>query len=201
MMEHNNTTHFMRTNCDRIDKDMLEALKGGDEVAYTRVFIKYYDRIKRFALTLSKSEIAAEEIAQEVFKDIWEKRTRIDSSKNFNAYIYRMTRNAVIDFIRSEITRDAYTSDYTASLDDVEHFNSEDMAVAEEVRLIIMLAISSMPEQRRRIYEMRHNEGLSNEQIADRLCIRKETVAKQLSYGKADIRNALGTLAVLLMMQ
>ncbi len=199
MVDHNNDAQVMRTNHDRIDREVLNALKSGDEVAYTRIFIKYYDRIKRFALTLSKSEIAAEEIAQEVFAKMWEKHDRIDPSKNFNAYIYLMTRNMVIDFIRSEITRDSYTTDYTASLDDIEHFNSEDIAVAEEVKLIIMLAISSMPEQRRRIYEMRHEEGLSNEEIADRLCIRKETVAKQLSYGKADIRNALGTLVSFLM--
>ncbi len=198
-MIENNNTQLMRNNLDHIGRDVLQALRAGDEVAYTRIFIRYYDRIKHFALTLSKSEIAAEEIAQEVFSNIWEKRDRIDPSKNFNAYIYLITRNAVIDFIRSETTRDAYINDYTASVDDVVHFSSEDLAVAEEVRIIIMLAISSMPEQRRRIYEMRHEEGLSNEEIADRLCIRKETVAKQLSYGKADIRNALGSLTVLLM--
>lgn len=129
-----------------------------------------------------------------------EKRAKVDPARNFNGYIYRIARNAVIDHIRTETARSNYTSDYGVSFNDIDPVNSEDIVVADEVELIIKLTIASMPEQRRRIHEMRHYEGLSNEEIAERLCIQKATVAKQLTYGRADIRNALLGLLLMMMM-
>ncbi len=195
----NSKSEPIRYNRDNIGQEELSALRAGCETAYTRIFLKYYDKIKRFTRTLAKSETAAEEITQEIFKELWEKREKVDPSKNFNGYIYRIARNAVIDHIRSETARNNYTNEYSTLSDHVEYVNSEDIAVAEEVKILIQIAISGMPEHRRRIYEMKHNEGLSNEEIADRLCLQKTTVAKELSYGRADIRNVLGAFLAIVM--
>lgn len=190
---------FLRKNHDEIDPTVISSMIAGDSMAFNRVFARYYDKIYRFTRSLIRVEADVEDLVQELFRNLWEKRDKIDPTKNFNGFLYRMARNLILDHLKANSIRQSYENDYTVNFaEHSEYINSEDLVMAKEVELVIRIAISQMPEQRRRIFELREYEGLSNEEIADRLMIQKATVANQLSLGRKDIKDILFFLVAIL---
>ncbi len=187
----------LRVNNDTIDRKVIESLKAGDHMSFNRIYVRYHGQIMRFVNSLIKSFNDAEEITQQIFIAIWEKKEQIDPDKNFNGYMYRMARNSVINYCKARVARSAYPID--KQIDVSEYVSSEDIVIAKEVDLIIELTIARMPQQRRKIFEMSRYEGLSNDEIADRLCVKKTTVEKQVSYAKKEIREVLAIFILLLL--
>ncbi len=188
----------LRVNNDVINREVIESLKAGDHMSYNRIYVKYHDQILRFIHSLIRSLGDAEELTQEIFVTLWAKKDQIDPAKNFNGYIYRMARNSVLNYIKARNVRAGSPLD-AAQNEISEYISSEDIVVAREVNLIIELAISRMPEQRKRIMEMSRKEGLSNEEIADRLCIKKSSVEKQISYARKELKEILASFILIFM--
>lgn len=177
-----------------ITVSVLEALRDGDHEAFKKVYLFYVNPLHRFLTSLTGSFDDAEEIVQGVFLKMWEIRHRIDPSRNIKSYLYTVSRNAALDYLRAK--RPA------GSLDGVEALNGDatpDSAlIGEETRAMVDLAISSMPRKRREVF-MLYLKGLSNQEIAERLDITEGNVRQYILRGRSDIRNILGAIAFFLM--
>lgn len=174
---------------DGIPVMTLTALRMGDHEAYKKVYLHYIDPVVEFLKMLTKSDGDAEEIAQEVFVSLWEKRSKIDPKKNIRGYIYTYARNAVLNYFKHKKVEDKYlhfTENEARSYE-----SSDDLMVARETELLIRIAIDRMPSRRKEIFEMSRFEGLSNEEIAERLDISKNTVENHLTHANRDIRKLL----------
>lgn len=179
-----------------ITEEILESLRTGDHEAFKKVFIRYYNKLEHFIGALIKSPADAEELTQEIFTNLWHKRQQIDPAKNFNSYLYTQARNTALNFIRAKAVRHAYaveawTFDQTAE-------DTEEIIFAKETELLIRITVSRMPSQRRNIYEMSRNRGLTNEEIATELGISRNAVEKQLRLALNDIREIVTLFAIIL---
>ena len=173
-----------------ITKDTVVALKNGDHAAFERIFLFYFNKVKYFINGFIKSEHDAEELAQEVFVKIWTSRDGIDPSRNFNTYIYISARNATMNFLRHKYVRDSFAADQMKVGSD-EYASGEDMVMAREIDLLVDMALMKMPAQRKAVYEMNRREGLSNDEIAQRLNISKKTVENQMSLALKELKSAI----------
>lgn len=176
-----------------VEQDLLFSLSKGDPRAFEMLFLHHFPRLKRFMFSLLKNEEEAEDLAQDIFVKIWQNRSSVASVHNFSAYLYRMARNAVYSHLEHEVL----VADYAArkntqpapSQDEL-----EELLFAKELKAMIDLSVAKMPPQRKHIYEMSRNEGLSNDDIAQRLSISKRTVEVHISAALADIRKVIRTL-------
>ncbi|GHV00069.1 DNA-directed RNA polymerase sigma-70 factor [Bacteroidia bacterium] len=185
----------------RIDKSLISAalidrLRAGDNDAFESIFMEYFERIKHFIYLLVKSRDVAEDLAQDIFVTLWENKEKIDPAKNFNAFMYTMTKNAVFNYIKSLNVRNKYSGSLSIQWHNIDHSSPESIIVAKETELLISLATSHMPKQRKRIFEMSRNERLRNEEIASKLNISRNAVEKQLRLAMSDIRNVVTLLAM-----
>lgn len=180
-----------------ITKETLISLKSGNHEAFEAVFLNYFNKVKYFINGLIKSEADAEELAQEIFVKIWTNREQIDPEKSFNTYVYISARNTAFNFIKKKLVRESYAADtqYVQSENDAE--DSEDVVIAKELDLLISMIVMNMPERRREIFELSRKEGLSNEEIADRLKISKKTIDNQLSLALKELKEAVRTFVML----
>lgn len=180
-----------------VSAETLARLRAGDHSAFEEVFFAYFEKVKYFISALTKSPDVAEELAQEIFVNLWEHRDKINPDKNFNAYIYTIARNGVYNYAKSRTVRDRYVQSVS---DEDSPADAEEIIVAKETELLIEIAVSRMPKQRRRIFELSRNNGLSNEDIARELGITRNAVDKQLRLALSDVRNVIAvfTAAVLL---
>lgn len=172
----------------QIDIQTLEALRNGDHKAFQTVFISYYNVTRNFIFGYIKSEADAEELAEELFVNLWMNRQTIDTSKSFHSYLHTIARNASINFLRRKYLHDTCI---TQLLNTDFSTTSEEELIAKELSSFIDRVVEKMPEQRRKIYELSRNEGLSNTEIAERLATSKRNVESQLSYALKEIRKAI----------
>ena len=171
-----------------IDIKTLEALRNGDHKAFETIFVNYYNRTRNFIFGYIKSESDAEELAEDLFVNLWMNRQSIDTSKSFHAYLHTIARNTSINFLKHKYLHDNYLN-YTKEGECSS--TSEEDFIAKELGLFIDRVVDKMPEQRRRIYELSRNEGLSNAEIAERLGPTKRNVESQLSLALKEIRKAI----------
>lgn len=172
-----------------ITPEDLGLLKNGSHAAYDKVYLQWRKPIYNLLHKLTMSEAEASDITQDVFVNLWENRTKIDSAKDIKYYLYLVARQSAIKYFRRQKARSNY---FVKSIwDDIDPLSSEDIVIAKEVELLQEIALSRMPKQRRRIYEMSHKEGMKNDQIAEELNISKDTVANQLAIARKNLRDVL----------
>lgn len=174
-----------------VDTTTLETLRHGDHAAFETVFTAYYSKVKSFIYSYIKSEADAEELAEELFVNLWINHRSINTSKSFDSYLHTIARNAAINFLKHKYVEDAYQNDAQSQ----EYAStSEEELIAKELGILIDDTVERMPQQRKEIYKLSRNTGLSNEEIAMRLNTTKRNVESQLSLALKEIRKAISCI-------
>lgn len=167
------------------ERRYLEALARDDRSAFDALYLKYAVKTEEFLYRMLKDHSEAEDITQDIFLKIWRNRTSIGAVDAFGPYLFRMARNAVYDRFDNRSVRENYAR--RASL--LPEYELPDSAIdSRDLLLLIRMVVEKMPEQRRRIFRMSREEGLSNDQIAEQLSISRRTVENQISRALAELR-------------
>ena len=176
-----------------MEKEKIEALRGGNHVIFEDVFVMYFCKVKVFINGIIKSETDAEELAQDVFIKLWENRGQINAEKSLNAYIYTIARNSAFNFLKHKVVEQSYINNYKSygSVD-----TPEELCFATEIQLLIDMTVSQMPVQRGRIYTLSRCNGISNDDIATQLNISKKTVENQLSLALQELRKVIASFCI-----
>jgi RNA polymerase sigma-70 factor (ECF subfamily) len=160
------------------------------ELLFADLFKKHEYRLHTLVLKLTRSNQYARDIIQEVFLKLWEHRYNIHSIQNIEAWLYRLTENKVIDFLRKAAAdcrlKEAIWKNQPEQLNE-----TEENVVAREYSQIIQKAVDQLPPQRKLIYYLNREKGLNYQEIADHLEISKHTVKNQLSTALHSIRTFL----------
>jgi RNA polymerase sigma-70 factor (ECF subfamily) len=172
---------------------LVENIALGDHAAYKEIFLKYFPKVKYFIAHFVKSETIAEDLAQEIFIKLWENRFKLTSVQSFNSYIYRMAKNAMLNYIEHKDVEKKYMEQ---QYKDESWQSIENELYARELELLVQLTVNQMPSQRKRIYKMSRDEGLKNEEIAGQLSISKKTVENHLNIALKEIRKTISLLAL-----
>jgi RNA polymerase sigma-70 factor (ECF subfamily) len=169
------------------EPDLLFRVSQGDEAAFAHLFHTYQNRLGAFVMQLTGSKPLAEEIVQEIFIRIWEKREKLSHVAHFHPYLYAVARNYSLSFLKKlgrELARkQAWEISVAATHDE------EDDTVIKDYRRIIDQAISELPAQRQKVYLLSRDEGLRQAEIADRMAISLETVKKHMVLALRSIRS------------
>lgn len=180
--------------------ELMQRLSAGNEDAFGELFGRYYPRVCAFVSCIVKEESTAEDIAQDIFLKIWERRDIFQGRvASFNGYVYRMARNAALNAIR-RMTNIRLGTIYSDRGDAVPDESFEKEYYSREKELFIRLVVCRMPEQRRRVFEMSRYAGMDNQAIADELNISKRTVENHLTLALKKLREALGVFSLLFFM-
>lgn len=168
----------------------VKALSQGDVKAFDSLFASYFPKIKRFLSGFLDSPEEAEDLAQDVFVKLWQHRSSLIYVDNLNAYLYRIAKNTLYNYLE----KNRY-AEFSASIPEIPTMEMlEEILFAKELEEIIELAIEKMPPQRKTIFTLSRKEGISNEEIANRLQISKRTVETHISAALSDIRKAIRLL-------
>ncbi len=171
-----------------MEKAKVEALRNGNHKAFEEIFITYFQRVKLFISGIIKSEVDAEELAQDVFVKLWTNRKTINIEKPFGAYLYVIAKNTAFNFLKHKLIEHSYTNNLPPP--DTTHSPEEEL-FAREISLLIEMTVNEMPAQRRRIYILSRKKGMSNSDIALKLGISKKTVENQLSLALHELRKVI----------
>ena len=171
-------------------KVLMEKIKAGDQQAFQHLFDLYRDKLFSYSFRITKHEAGAEEIVQDVFMKIWTGRQQIDPSLNTNAYLYKITEHMAFNFLK-KLARDKKLKEKVAAFFQDSHNQTEDTVIYHDYENLLQKAITSMPPQRKLIFEMSRKECLTHEEIAGQLNISRHTVRNQIIAAVQTIRQYL----------
>ena len=178
-----------------MDITTIEALQNGDHRAFEEVFLTYFDKVKYLLTGLLRSESDAEELAQDIFVKLWINRLSIDPSKAFNTYIYTIARNTAFNYLKHKLVEENFRNSLN-DLDVEEADSSDEILFAKEISLLVEMTVCRMPVQRRKIYQMSREKGISNNEIAEELGISKKTVENQISLALQEIKRVISAFLI-----
>jgi RNA polymerase sigma-70 factor (ECF subfamily) len=145
---------------------ILDELQKGNERAFNSIFKQYYKPLCQFSYSFIKVQDTAENLVQEVFAKLWEKRENITNIDNLLSYLMGMVRNQSIDFLRKEKTNSKIFNNIR--LEKSENTTEEQIS-KNEFEEKLLKSIMNLPERCRTAIEMSRLEGLSNKEIAQKM--------------------------------
>jgi RNA polymerase sigma-70 factor (family 1) len=157
------------------EQQLLVKLAEGDEYAFEQLYLIYSPKIYKKILQLVKQVAVAEEILQDVFVKIWEKRETLDNEKSFKSFLYTIAKNLVIDlFRRAALDRQMLQNFIIENTELYYPFDNTDLNA--ESKAIIQKALDTLPPQRKKVYTLIKLEGKSYDEVAELLNISTSTI-------------------------
>ena len=164
------------------DPALLKGLKKGDHACVRQLFGQYSQPLFRFSFSYLKSKEAAEDVVQETFIKIWNKRKDIDTKKSFQSYLFTIALNTVRKQFNKLAEENQVKHDVLASISgNPEKMDDQDNF--EELLDQLAALISEMPEKRRMIFERKKLQGKSQKEIAEEFHISVKTVEYHITEG------------------
>lgn len=169
---------------DFSESDYLRRLKQDDERAFDALFRHYSALVYRFAYSYLKSRPAAEEIVQECFIKIWEKRAQLRDDVPLKGYLFTTAHHAVLNELRRDQHHLRLHGQVAAAAGPASVTNE---AEYQEMEALYQAALQRLPPKQREVFELSRQQGLSYPEIAARQGVSVKTV-------EAHIMQALKTL-------
>lgn len=181
------------------EREIIAGIAEGNEQCFSRLFHRYRSKVFSIAFHLTRSAFAAEDITQEVFSSIWVSRHKLPDVRCVDAYINRVIYNSSITFLKKEKNWKQIIFCATTQADTVSSTAEQNIA-EKEIRKSIDKAVEQLPAQKRLIFQLSRNEGLSHQQIAEELQIAPSTVKNHLVVAVKILRNMLKQLPLLVVL-
>lgn len=179
-----------------IDEELLvKELVRGSQDAFQVIFMHYYPKVRNFVYGLVKSQYDAEDITQEVFSKVWGNRDMFADVKNFGAYLFILSKNTTFNFLEARQIRMERLNEKPFE-EEADDSPDEDL-IAKDLQLLIDMVVENMPPQRKLIYKLSREVGLSNPEIAAKLELSKKTVENHLNLALKELRRVLLCLLIL----
>lgn len=164
------------------DTELLQRLGSGDKEVFAHIFREYYSALCAFAEKIIGSPDDVEDLVEEVFEKLWNRKPHFENIRHLKDFLYKVTRNACLDFIKNSIHRKERQARFLQTENDVE--SASDLClIRAEVYREIYREIMALPEQCGKIIRMGYIEGKRNEEIARELDLSVQTVKNQKSRG------------------
>lgn len=188
----------MSSHRNHTERQLAALLREGDGEAFVEIYRRNWRMMYNSAFKRLHDEKQCEDLVQNVFTDLWERRGEADI-ENLPAYLNTAVRFQVI----KHSTRAPGASPLADSLEStlVSPLRPEDPLIEKETLEIVKLWIAALPEKRREIFLMYYTEELSSSRIAEVLGVSQKTVQNQIATATNSIRDQLSKILFLCIAQ
>jgi RNA polymerase sigma-70 factor (family 1) len=169
------------------EQDTIQAIRQGKITVFEQVFREYYAPLTRFAGGMIKREAEAEEIVQELFFTLWEKRESLSINTSIRSYLYQSTRNRCLNALKHQQVRNRHQQEVKYTQASLVQLPEEPSELGDRIQA----AIQSLPDRCREVFELSRFEGLKYREIADLLNISPKTVEVQMGKALRELRKQL----------
>lgn len=168
----------------------LDNVKQGDYKSFHVIYDLYVDRIYFFVIKFIKSRDQTNDIVQDVFIRIWEKRNQIDLSKSFEGFLFKIAKNEVLNTFSRSKREESILQEIM--FESIKFLNTtENNLEMIETSQLIQEGINQLPSQQKKIFELCKMEGLTYEQAAAELNLSVSTINTQMVNALRFLRNYL----------
>lgn len=183
------------------DSDLIydSELVQGNELAFEKIFKIYYKPLCHYAYSFLTDGAEAEEVVQNTFVKIWERRSTIQVQTSVKAYLYSMVRNSCLNVIKHERVKQEFAKDHQY-VSETSRPVVEEKMISNDLESKIYEAMRALPEQCRLVFQLSRFEELKYQEIANQLEISVKTVENQMGKALKTMRLHLKEYLVLVLL-
>lgn len=172
--------------------DLLERLAFNDRVAFREIYNLYFPQLHATARRFFGEESLAEDLVQEVFVNLYQKRQHLVISTTLAAYLHTVLKYKILDEVRSQTVRNRYRAEWLYSPQNASP-DVQTLLENKELSSLIMHAIEQLPPKSKEVFLLKYQTDLSNKMIAEQLQIAEKTVEGHISAARKMIKKLLST--------
>lgn len=174
------------------DTELLQLIANSDEAAFNLLFARYRNQMFNYLLKVTRLREVAEEVVLDVFLKIWNGREALRQVNNFEAFLITVARNHAIDFLRRAQKSQGLQQQIRDAMEQLPAPEQADhQVISNHTRAAIAAAVNELSPQRKMVFLLSREQGLTYEEIAARMGITPKTVANHLSASLQHIRDHL----------
>jgi len=176
----------------KTDAEVVQALKAGDISALGILYDRYGGIVYRLALKILANPQAAEDLTQDVFIGLWQKRNYDPRRGSLNSFLMTLTRSRAIDRIRSQGAKRRSIERWGHNIEGGPTAPTPlELASTEERAQRVQEAMTTLPESQRRVLELAYYAGMSQSEISQKLNTPLGTVKTQARQGLIKLKRLL----------
>ena len=182
-----------------LEEQLIRRAQQGDNGAFEELLLLHQKKVYNLCLRMSANPDDALDLSQEAFLRAWRSLGQYQFEANFSTWLFRLTSNICIDFLRRKKRRQE--TSLTESYDDSDEGaelsvpdaqpGPEQQAITNETKIELARAMEQLSPEHREILQLRVIEDLQYEQIADILGVRVGTVKSRLARARLSFRKIL----------
>tara|TARA_R110002050_G_C8722951_1_gene496560 strand:+ start:73 stop:666 length:594 start_codon:yes stop_codon:yes gene_type:complete len=192
----------------RNNKQLLELLEDGDEASFKVVYNQFYSRLFYFVSEYIPNKDLVENILQDTFLTLWEKKSKLQTDTNLNAYLYTVAKNNSLKKLRDQRYRQALfqpapLSDFELELQAgaLDKLDTSEILFSE-IEQIVQKTLDTLPPQCKLVFELSRFQHRKNTEIAEALHISPKTVeghmTKAIKAFKMSLKDYLPVISFLI---
>jgi RNA polymerase sigma-70 factor (ECF subfamily) len=173
------------------DIDLVKRLQENEEEALTIIYKEYWEIMYMAAYNLVKDKSVCEDIVQEVFISLWQRRAKLQIKASLKSYLYTSTVYKVYDHFNKnkKMLKDELFDNFENK---IETSNPETKLMHQELIYHLDAIVDSLPDKCREVYKLSRENMLSNKEIAEQLNISQRTVEGHISKALKILKESLG---------
>lgn len=180
----------MSSNFLNNESNLLRQVARGDETAYKQLFQHYWPRVYSVALIFVKSPELAEDAAQDVFAQLWIKRSLLTEVKEFRPYLMTAAKNLILNKLRSRVQTDEFSEYLQEYFADTFSDPAAKLELKDATQLIED-GINQLTPQQQKVFRLSRFQGLSHAEIAQATGLSPRTVKNYMVSAILSLRNYL----------
>jgi RNA polymerase sigma-70 factor (family 1) len=180
------------------DFELFTMLQQGDEAAFLEIYDRYKNVLQNHAYKKLGDIDEVEDIIQELFIYLWDKRETLTLTGSLPAYLFTAVRNRVFGHFNQKQRETAYLASLREFVEKGE-YTTDLSIISNELEVIIDNEINALPDRMREVLVLSRKHGYSHKQIAEHFGTSEHTVSKQISNALKTLKVKLGPLLSLLL--
>ncbi|WP_163325814.1 RNA polymerase sigma factor [Draconibacterium mangrovi] len=173
------------------------SLKKGDPSAFKDVFRLLYPRLKGYCKLFVPDDNKVEDLIQETFITLWEKRDSIKNDRSIESYLFVILRNNCLNFLRDEKLEQTISSVNVEEVSELQYLyqidflGKEEKSLEEQLVESLQVAVDELPDKMRQVFTLCKIEGRKQKEVAEEMGISLKMVEKHIAKAKEQIRKKL----------
>lgn len=171
------------------DAVLLERLGTGDQNAFQEIYQRYWYKLFQVARRKVLFEEDAEEIVQDIFVDLWERREQL-LINDLSKFLFKAVKYQILDYIKAQLVRQSYQNSNQLFNQNTDTQTEEQLAL-KDLNEAILTGIDQLPSKTQEIFRLNRLEGRSAKEIADILQIPERTIEYHITQALRTMRSYL----------
>ena len=172
------------------DMELVALLRNGSHPAFTELYIRHKDQLLYSCKKYLKNEAATEDMVQDIFTQLWKTRDSLHIVSSFSGYLYTSAQNRIVNTYRQLDVHSRFVR-YILGNENEATNETEDSIIEKDYTDLLNEMIESLPPMQKVVFRLNRIEGLTYQEISEKLQISVENVRKHTSLAVKKMKNLL----------